>query len=422
MKRLCFIFMVIFGLNYCSAQKPIYYTIQKGDHIINIANNNKVSIDSLVKWNNDTLLRQNIIKAGDQLIVGYTQPSEEVDDPNFSNTSAGRVAPQNNRNALITSKHHVYNHTSRRIILTIGDTIRLVVDTNDKTNKYEWSSDNELVTKVDNNGIVVPVAKGKANITAKSNTNPRKSFAWKITVNNSGKDKVGGVSWIKILLYVAIIAFVVATVARKRSRIAGLFSKQSTNTQSYTAGNNGFSDQIFKLESEKKRLQEENNLLQRENAKLQQTISELKRKNKDFFEENISLGEELDKLKNDNKVDNINVQTYKNGGPETSQIQSQNQTVLYADAIVDGNLIRVKEVAGDDSIFELHLNNSNTAKVVICKNAVQRIIANPSFIDGCEKQILPNASNVEIVSSGMAKKEADSGKWVVVEKLKINIK
>lgn len=419
MKRLCFIFMVIFGLNYCSAQEPIYYTIQKGDHISKIAKRYGVTVDSLANLNNNESLRNNIIIAGSELIVGYKQPHEEVEAPNSSNTFAGEVTPSKNRTAQKTSNHLVYTHTSRRIKLTVGDTIRLVVDTNDKTNKYEWSSNNELVTKVDNNGIVVPVAKGKANITAKSNTNPRKTFAWKITVNNSGKDKVGGVSWIKILLYFAIIAFVVATVARKRSRIAGLFSKQSTNTQSYTAGNNGFSDQIFKLESEKKRLQEENNRLQRENAKLQQTISELKRKNKDFFEENISLGEELDKLKNDNKVDNINVQTYKNGGPETSQIQSQNQTVLYADAIVDGNLIRVKEVAGDDSIFELHLNNSNTAKVVICKNAVQRIIANPSFIDGCEKQILPNASKIEIVTPGVAKKDAENGKWVVYEKLKI---
>lgn len=103
--------------------------------------------------------------------------------------------------------------------------------------------------------------------------------------------------------------------------------------------------------------------------------------------------------------------------PETSsqqQIKLQPQPqFLYADAIVNGKFNRVKEQPDDDTIFQLELMKEGDlqAKVIIYESAYRRIIARPSFLDGCEKQILGN-STVTMLREGSATKD-ESGKWTL---------
>lgn len=421
MKRLCFLFMVVLGLNFCSAQVTIYDTINsKKDKgfLWKLAEKHKHEgcstqdwVDSIKKWNS---LSNNNVKDGMVLIVDIIKESKVASaKESVCETTTG------------STDISIIPRDSSKVKLPIGKCKKLDPSINGKLGNYIWKSSHPKIVSVDDNGVITTHAKGSATITAKSKQR-RQNCRWTITVEDGSESADGdaeptGLSLKKFLLSIVIIAFVVIIVARKWNSIVGLFSKQRMNLQSDIAVNNGLLEQISKLEGEKNRLLNENNRLQRENVALEKKITALKSQLDEIIEDNIRTGKELDDLKAGANNKSLNANNKENA-PSRSQTQSQNPTVLYADAIVDGALIRVKEVPGDDSIFELHLNNSNTANVVICKNAVQRIIANPSFIDGCEKQILPNASNVEIVTPGTAQKEADSGKWVVVEKLKVNIK
>lgn len=172
--------------------------------------------------------------------------------------------------------------------------------------------------------------------------------------------------------------------------------------------------------SEQSRFNEE---LLKGKRELQRQLKQLQEKNEHLLNENINLGKELDIYKSEKHVKDYNYSRNEEGNQSVPQIQVQKDPkVLYADAIVDGSLMRVREVEGDDSVFELHLNTPDTADFVICARANQRIVANPSFIEGCEKQVLPNATNIEIVAPGKAHKDPSNGKWVVTEKLKVNIR
>ena len=67
------------------------------------------------------------------------------------------------------------------------------------------------------------------------------------------------------------------------------------------------------------------------------------------------------------------------------------------------------------------MTESDTAIITISQDAVQRIIANPAFVEGCNKQVLTNATSVRVKESGTAKKRADNGKWEVTKKLNVII-
>ncbi|MDR0835053.1 MAG: hypothetical protein LBN11_00525 [Tannerella sp.] len=105
---------------------------------------------------------------------------------------------------------------------------------------------------------------------------------------------------------------------------------------------------------------------------------------------------------------------------ETINNEQQTATTLYADAITDGYFSRVKETPNEDSVFEVHLQNAQTATFTVYQSAYQRIIANPSFLEGCDKQVLNSAQTVEIVSKGTAQKQMD-GKWQITKKLNVII-
>jgi len=103
--------------------------------------------------------------------------------------------------------------------------------------------------------------------------------------------------------------------------------------------------------------------------------------------------------------------------------QSLPQT-LYADAIIGGRFNRVKEQPdANESNFELRLARASdtTAKVAVYPDAYRRILANPSFLEGCEKQIMSNSpTSVATTREGVAQKDGD-GKWRITTTPEVRI-
>jgi hypothetical protein len=95
-------------------------------------------------------------------------------------------------------------------------------------------------------------------------------------------------------------------------------------------------------------------------------------------------------------------------------------TTLYADSIFDGFFNKTKETPNEETVFELHLHNAQNATFTIYHSAKQRIIANPAFLEGCDKQVLANGQNVKIANEGVAQRQSD-GKWKVISKLNVII-
>lgn len=167
-------------------------------------------------------------------------------------------------------------------------------------------------------------------------------------------------------------------------------------------------------------LQAEKSDIQRENSHLKNQLAALQRERDSLFNENIQLGEQLDAFKG--TIQQSSQPAAQMSGGTAQQSPSNNVSVLYAESIVNGYFAKVKEQCGEDSVFELRLKNANTAEFVIWSNATGRVIANPSFADGCDKQVLPNASSIETTSVGIAQKDESTGKWMVSQNLKIVIK
>lgn len=147
-----------------------------------------------------------------------------------------------------------------------------------------------------------------------------------------------------------------------------------------------------------------------------------------FKKENDSLKMEIMHLQNNTyKVQSTTNQEIVEGQPvidnnpptpEPPRIVS-----MYSDCIIDGYFNRVSERPDEDTVFELVLDdeNMNMASVDVYQGAHRRIIVNPAFIDGCEKQIVGN-SNVRVERKGIAEKDADNGKWRLIKAPMIEIR
>ncbi|MDR0603772.1 MAG: hypothetical protein LBG80_05655 [Bacteroidales bacterium] len=159
----------------------------------------------------------------------------------------------------------------------------------------------------------------------------------------------------------------------------------------------------------------ENHKLKTENKSLKNEVKKLETKNKELFDENIHLGQKIESYQYKSKrvaVSEIENETDKNTHDPIS--------TLYSDAIIDGFFNRVREVPNEDTIFELHLQIEQMANFTIYPSAYKRVIANPDFLEGCDKQALHNAQNVTIESQGIAQKQPD-GKWKITKKPNIII-
>jgi hypothetical protein len=104
------------------------------------------------------------------------------------------------------------------------------------------------------------------------------------------------------------------------------------------------------------------------------------------------------------------------------QTQGSSFSIAYCDSIINGYFNRLSDSPDDDTIFEMYMQNTSYAKFTLHAAAYRRIIANPSFIDGCDKQVLPDAQNVKVRrgDEGIAQRQTD-GRWKIIKKLNVII-
>lgn len=99
----------------------------------------------------------------------------------------------------------------------------------------------------------------------------------------------------------------------------------------------------------------------------------------------------------------------------------ENQKMLYADNINEKEMFsHVTEKPDDDTFFVLTLRGEDNASITLYQPAYGKIIANPAFLEGCEKQIVGSTS-VIVTGEGVAKRE-DNGKWRVTSKVIVEIR
>lgn len=164
-------------------------------------------------------------------------------------------------------------------------------------------------------------------------------------------------------------------------------------------------DQNVFLDKQHKALAEKIGKLE---ALLQQITDDIRHQKKDVY--HIDYTKDMNKCQPSSHV----IQT-----PPTEQTSP---SVLYAKSIVDNCLCNVTSQPNGNTIFELHLNGANQAELCLYSGALKRIVANPAFIDGCDKQVINNDKNVEVRSTGLVRKDPISGRWQVIRKMDILIK
>ena len=84
---------------------------------------------------------------------------------------------------------------------------------------------------------------------------------------------------------------------------------------------------------------------------------------------------------------------------------------LYSMSIIDGRLYKPKPTPDDDTVFELTETAPGTYEIDIYPPAHKRILANPSFLEGCKKQIVGNKI-VKVIERGIAR-DNGMGKLIV---------
>lgn len=105
---------------------------------------------------------------------------------------------------------------------------------------------------------------------------------------------------------------------------------------------------------------------------------------------------------------------------ENNQLKSQVQ-LMYADYIDENGVFsHVTEKPDDDTFFVLTMRGDDYASITLYQQAYGKIIANPAFLEGCEKQII-GSTTVIVTDEGVAKREGN-GKWRVTQKAIVEIR
>jgi hypothetical protein len=237
-----------------------------------------------------------------------------------------------------------------------------------------------------------PTKKIERAINAEFENKPSNDFTW------------GWLFW----LLLGIIGGIFAWEKWLRAEILLLFGKNSSKN----AVEQTYQDDIDTLKNDKKQFEARIKEFESEHKNIKQKCDELLEKNKQPKQQIESY---KDKPKN---VTHINVKQNGNQAINSKTTHSTAATTLYADSIFDSIFNKTKETPNEDTVFELHLHNEQNATFTIYPLAKSRIIANPSFLEGCDKQVLTNAQNVKVVSEGSAQRQAD-GRWKIVNKLNV---
>lgn len=201
---------------------------------------------------------------------------------------------------------------------------------------------------------------------------------------------------------IVIILFLIKKINSKKKQDAPSFSTDDIES---------LNRRIKDLEQEIEQLKEKNNQLKRKNASLSKEKT-------DLIEENILLGERIENQKYNSRNVRQNTEGSSNVERRGEQYPTNNgttvgSTMLYAEAILDGVLMKVRDRIGEDTIFVLELQNKDVASLNIIQSVYQRILANSAYIDGCDKQITGNTTVKVIPGKAICN---DQGKWIVSEK------
>ena len=208
-------------------------------------------------------------------------------------------------------------------------------------------------------------------------------------------------SWVRILLFVLAFVMIVFLLV-----IIWLIKGLEDEIVSVVTDDNGNIKKWVKRITEKpsitpvqKSYDSEIRDLQKENRELKNRINEL--------EDNIWA------LKNKPEARVIEQQTIPSKPVDSIKL-------LYSDSIIDGWFCHVWAQENDDTIFVLKLKSENHAIFTVFNQAYNKVLANASYLDGCDKQVL-NSNTVDILSEGEAVREAN-GKWKVVSPLKVELR
>lgn len=208
--------------------------------------------------------------------------------------------------------------------------------------------------------------------------------------------------WVRILLFslafllIAVLFYLVLRLRGLRDEIVDVV-RGSGRIKEWL---NEFKNEKPLIRPISKSYDKEISSLQDENRDLKNRVTALE----DLLRKNVTFGEESSVIANQ----------------QTSPKPIETQKLLYADSIIDGEFSHVKERENDDTVFVLTLKSESAASVSIFRQAYGKVIANPSYLEGCEKQIIGNSS-VVIVREGEAEK-GFNGKWKVVSPLKVEIR
>lgn len=153
---------------------------------------------------------------------------------------------------------------------------------------------------------------------------------------------------------------------------------------------------------------EKANLNQNELASIKTNISDLKRNVDDMVRR-------LSNLENNSKLESNSIQ------PKSERSRQVDEPkILYADAIVNDQFNRVTELPNEDTVYEINLLSvtDKNGSFTVYKDAYRRVLINPDFVDGCEKQKLSmSPTNLEVVEGKTQLNEY--GKWMIVQKANV---
>lgn len=128
-----------------------------------------------------------------------------------------------------------------------------------------------------------------------------------------------------------------------------------------------------------------------------------------------------DKLRNSARENtNTVIASSSSSSQGKTKVTTSSEQYLYADSIMNDQFHRVTESPSEDSIFELKLKGGSKATVTIYKPAYNKVRANPSYLEGCDKQIMGNTT-VTIDREGEAEKD-ENGKWRLKSRPKVILK
>lgn len=298
-----------------------------------------------------------------------------------------------------------WNDLDRNSTLRIGDTIWLI----SPRQRLEEKLANEEAKKTETQATIQLAESSDEGNMASGNTGRNKS-------RNNGREKnakttnnVGSHSclwWVYLLIGLLV-----------GGTLGVLFGKLvllKKAEKAFSFERNDFINRISRLEDNKR-------VMNKDVEKLRSQLRKVENEKRGLLEENVSLGEEMDRLKGMRRIENVDETESSKDSLGVSRTSAQSK-FLYSDAIIEDYFVKVRETPNDDAIFILALQGENTAVFSIYKASYQRVIANPSFLEGCEKQILGNSMELEIVSKGTAQKDTSNGKWKIINKLNVIIR